>query len=539
MTVPVWMGFPPEVHSTLLSSGPGPGPLLASAAAWSALSTEYTEAADELSALLGAVQAGAWAGPTASAYAAAHLPYLTWLTQASVASAATATQQEAAAVAYTAALAAMPTLAELAANHATHAVLLATNFFGINTIPIALNEADYVRMWIQAATTMSAYQGAAATAVTASPPSTAAPVIAKSNATAAPVASSDPFVALTDFFASVERVFNTVGGEAGGDLISYIFSVPPGTDPVSWFVGKIGTVSSPTGGYPALLQGLVSAAGDNPALLALAYLFGAAAIGYDLTIQVIQFVVTFPLLGVGLTAPLLAVPGALAGLGAGGVVGIVEVAAHAHADVEPIPDAPTLPAVSAPTAPVSGVGTAATTSTATAATLVPAAPAPGPALAGTFGSGAPPPSGAGAGPFPYLVGGTTKMGVAASAQVSVKRKALRPDIAAVPVAEAVSAREKARSRRRRSKAEIRGRGYEYMDLDGGEDSGAAPTTPEPVAGASDRGAGPLGNAVATGREVAGQATGLATLADDAFGGGPREPLMPSTWAPEASWESDT
>jgi PPE-repeat protein len=231
MTAPVWMASPPEVHSVLLSSGPGPGSLLAAAEAWTSLSAEYASAAGELTSLLGTVQAGAWEGPTAEQYVGAHGPYLTWLTQASANSAGVAAQHETAAAAYTTALAAMPSLPELVANHTVHGVLVATNFFGINTIPITLNEADYVRMWIQAATTMTAYHAVSGTALASAPRTTPAPTVVKANSVAQAAQSSSGSNFFTEMFDELEQLIQNPT-----QTLNSIFANPSAWFPLLFFV---------------------------------------------------------------------------------------------------------------------------------------------------------------------------------------------------------------------------------------------------------------------------------------------------------------
>jgi PPE-repeat protein len=547
MTAPIFMAAPPEVHSALLSSGPGPGSLLAAAGAWNSLSAEYTSVAEEISEVLAEVQGSAWQGPSAESFVSAYVPYLAWLTQASADSAAAATQHETAATAYTAALAAMPTLPELATNHVVHGVLQATNFFGINTIPIALNEADYVRMWVQAATTMSTYQAVADTAVTATPATDAAPPILKSNSTAQAAESGDPYSGLngdnplgipqwlqqfleqfgignsqlahdptidTPFDNLIAQWLQNYGytwDPAGGTLNGATYDSFVNPAQASFWVARALELTEDFQNFGQLLV-------TNP-VQAFQWLISWELFDFPIHIEEVAiFLSQNPALFAAVISP------ALAPAAVGGVAGLAGLGALAQ------PVVPLLPIAAVTAPPLFTV--AAPAPAVLASSVAPTAPAPTtPATGASTAVGAPPtaPTPPTAGPGftpPYIVGGPTMeswMSAKAKTQEPTSRGASRSPAAAAAVAAATG--EQARRRRRRRTVQ-RDHADEFADMNVGVDPDWGTATE-----ASDRGAGPLGfsGTVSKGSE---QAAGLATLSDDGYGNGPSMPMLPNTWSPE-------
>ncbi len=154
----LWHAMPPELNTARLMAGAGPAPMLQAAAGWEALASALDAQAAEVAATLVTLNE-AWTGPGSERAIAAATPMVAWLQNAAQQAQQRGARATAQAAAYMKALGITPSLPEIAANHITRAVLTATNFLGINLVPIGLNETDYfVRMWNQAAGTMDIYQ---------------------------------------------------------------------------------------------------------------------------------------------------------------------------------------------------------------------------------------------------------------------------------------------------------------------------------------------------------------------------------------------
>jgi PPE-repeat protein len=154
----LWHGMPPEINTARLMAGAGPAPMLQAAAGWEAFAILLETQADELAASL-ANLTSVWTGTASERAVAATMPMVAWLRTVAAQAQKRALQATAQANSYTFAMVTTPPLMEIVVNHVTRAVLHATNFLGINTVPIGVNEFDYfVRMWNQAAGAMDLYQ---------------------------------------------------------------------------------------------------------------------------------------------------------------------------------------------------------------------------------------------------------------------------------------------------------------------------------------------------------------------------------------------
>ncbi|WP_422226241.1 PPE family protein [Mycobacterium sp.] len=161
--------LPPEINSVRMYAGPGPGSMLAAAAAWQSLADALTSAAANYGSVVATLTSGSWTGPSSASMAAAVAPYVTWLSATGEQAEQTAAQATAAAGAYETAYTATVPPTVVAANRSLLAMLVATNFLGQNTPAIAATEAHYGEMWAQDAAAMYGYAGASATAAQVTP----------------------------------------------------------------------------------------------------------------------------------------------------------------------------------------------------------------------------------------------------------------------------------------------------------------------------------------------------------------------------------
>ncbi|OBA79572.1 hypothetical protein A9W99_20335 [Mycobacterium sp. 1164966.3] len=257
--------LPPEVNSTLMYAGPGPGSLVAAAVTWDELAAELTAAAAAYRSVVAGLTSGRWLGPSSLSMASAVGPYVAWTSGTAARAGEAASHARLAIEIYEAAFAMTVPPSAVYANRVRLATLVATNLLGQNSAAIAATEAEYVEMWALDAAAM--YQYAAnsveASDVTpfASPPQVDNPVglVAQRNSVAAATGES---------------------GATQTTLAQVVTSVPNALQGLS-------TPAAATTGSSGLLSGLTSGTSDpssmvgmvtNLSMIGLTPLFGLSSV---------------------------------------------------------------------------------------------------------------------------------------------------------------------------------------------------------------------------------------------------------------------
>ncbi|WP_068280231.1 PPE family protein [Mycobacterium sp. E787] len=263
--------LPPEVNSGRMYAGPGPGPMVAAAAAWDGLAAELTIAARSYRSAISELTGGPWVGPSSATMVAAVTPYLSWMSATAAQAEQTAGQLKSAIAAYEAAFVATVPPPEIEVNRALLAALVATNFLGQNTPAIMATEAQYAEMWAQDAAAMYGYAGASAAATklipfgmppqTTNQGGTAAQAAAVSQAAAAatgPGAQSG----LTQAMNLVPAALQGLGSGGSWDPISFV------EDVLGTTTGQaLNTFTTDTGNWALVISGpLFTASGITPLL---------------------------------------------------------------------------------------------------------------------------------------------------------------------------------------------------------------------------------------------------------------------------------
>ncbi len=185
--------LPPEITSALIHSGPGAWSMIGAAGAWQELSAELEEAASGYASELASLT-GTWRGPSSMTMAQAFEPYLVWLRATAAQCQEIAASVETVTAAFELTHWTVVHPAVVAANRVRLALLLATNFFGINAPAIAETEAEYNAMWVNNSTAMYRYGATSLNAVRlsqfSSPPPVANPSAVTTQATTVPAANA-------------------------------------------------------------------------------------------------------------------------------------------------------------------------------------------------------------------------------------------------------------------------------------------------------------------------------------------------------------